>query len=198
MLKPREEAILEFIRNHLRQKGYPPSLREIGRAVGLSSPASVHFYVTSLEEKGLLFRDPKKPRALLLREEEAKGTIPVPLVGRVAAGTPILAQENIEEYVPIPETWVKSRRPVFFLEVRGDSMVGAGILDGDWVLVQQQSWAEDGEIVVALLGEEATVKRFYREKDAIRLQPENPRLEPIRARDIQVLGKVIGLYRPLV
>lgn len=197
MLNSREEAILQFIRDYVRRHGYPPSIREIGKAVGLASTATVHVYLQSLEEKGFLARDPGKPRAILLREEETPDTVLVPLVGRVAAGTPILAAENIEDYFPLPRAWVKGNRPVFFVEVKGDSMVGAGILDGDWVLVQQQATAQDGDIVVALLGDEATVKRFYREKDAVRLQPENPRLEPIRSRDVQILGKVIGLYRSL-
>ncbi|REJ33942.1 MAG: repressor LexA [Bacillota bacterium] len=199
-LTPRQRQILEFIKREVQQKGYPPSVREIGQAVGLSSSSTVHGHLNKLEEKGYIRRDPTKPRAIELLDE-ATGTarselVYAPIVGRVTAGEPILAVENIEAYFPLPKGFV-SHGQLFLLEVRGDSMLNAGILDGDYVVVRQQPDASNGDIVVALIGEEATVKRFYKENGHIRLQPENDAYPPIIGKDIQVLGKVVGVYRRL-
>lgn len=198
-LTPRQRQVLDYIKEQVRRKGYPPSVREIGEAVGLSSSSTVHGHLARLEEKGMIRRDPTKPRAIEVLGDE--GLYPqrhpfvmVPLVGKVTAGEPILAVENIEDHFPMPEQLIQDEN-VFMLTVRGDSMIEAGIFDGDYVVVRQQSAADNGDIVVAMLGDEATVKRFYKERDHVRLQPENSRLAPIRAKDVQVMGKVIGLYR---
>lgn len=196
-LTPRQQEIFRFIKSEVLKKGYPPSVREIGYAVGLSSSSTVHGHLGKLEEKGYIRRDPTKPRAIELvhdRDVARKEIINVPIVGRVTAGEPILAVENIEDFFPMPRDFA-NYEDVFMLKVRGDSMIGAGILDGDYVVVRQQSHAENGEIVVALLDDEATVKRFFREADHIRLQPENPSLAPIRSTDVQILGKVVGVFR---
>lgn len=200
-LTRRQREILEFIKRRIRERGYPPSVREIGEAVGLASSSTVHGHLARLEDKGYLRRDPSKPRAIeVLDDGEPSAPIPsprvveVPVVGRVAAGSPILAEENVEDVFPLPEDWVRGGE-VFMLEVRGDSMIDAGILDGDRVIVRKQDTAENGDIVVALIGDEATVKRYYREADHIRLQPENSRLQPIRTRDATIIGRVIGLVR---
>lgn len=200
-LTRRQREILEFIKRRIRERGYPPSVREIGEAVGLASSSTVHGHLARLEDKGYLRRDPSKPRAIeVLDDGEPSAPIPsprvveVPVVGRVAAGTPILAEENVEDVFPLPEDWVRGGE-VFMLEVRGDSMIEAGILDGDRVIVRKQDTAENGDIIVALIGDEATVKRYYREADHIRLQPENSRLQPIRTRDATIIGRVIGLVR---
>ncbi len=199
-LSSRQKQILSYIKDTLRAKGYPPSVREIGEAVGLSSSSTVHSHLAKLEELGFIRRDPTKPRAIDVLDEapwRQKAMTPVPLVGRVTAGQPILAVENIEETYPLP-TELVGDETVFMLSVRGDSMVNAGILDGDYVLVRDQDTARNGEIVVAMVGdEEATVKRFFREKDHIRLQPENDYLEPILSRDVSILGKVIGVFRKI-
>jgi repressor LexA len=199
-LTRRQEQILDFIRAELHRKGYPPSVREIGEAVGLSSSSTVHSHLSALEAKGYLRRDPSKPRALeVLDFRDTDSAVDygqvhsVPLVGQVAAGSPILAAENIEQTIPLPAEFAEEH--TFILRVRGESMIDAGILDGDFVVVKQQNTARDGDIVVALLEDEATVKRFFREPDRIRLQPENSALEPIYARDVEVLGKVIALFR---
>jgi len=182
--------------------GYPPSVREIGEAVGLSSSSTVHSHLAALESKGYVRRDPSKPRALeLLDYRDTSSAVDygrvraVPLVGEVAAGAPLLAEENIEETIPLPEEM--AGESAFVLRVKGDSMIEVGILDGDYVVVRQQNTATNGDIVVALLGEEATVKTFYKESDRIRLQPENSALEPIYSRDVQILGKVMSLFRKL-
>ncbi|ADG82354.1 LexA family transcriptional repressor [Thermincola ferriacetica] len=197
-LNARQIAILEFIKREIRKKGYPPSVREIGKAVGLSSSSTVHGHLAQLEEKGYIRRDPTKPRTIEILDPDSpvikKEMVNVPIVGKVTAGEPILAVENIEDTFPLPLDFVKNDN-VFMLSVRGDSMVEAGILDGDYILVRQQSNAKNGDIVVALLGDEATVKTFYKEKDYIRLQPENPRLEPIITNEAQIIGKVIGVFR---
>jgi len=196
-LTPRQREIFRFIKSEVMKKGYPPSVREIGSAVGLSSSSTVHGHLGKLEEKGYIRRDPTKPRAIEVvydREAARKEIVNVPIVGRVTAGEPILAVENIEDFFPMPRDFA-NYEDVFMLKVRGDSMIGAGILDGDYVVVRQQSHAENGDIVVALIGEEATVKRFFREADHIRLQPENPSLSPIRSTNVQVLGKVVGVFR---
>lgn len=200
LLSARQKEILRYIKDTLRAKGYPPSVREIGESVGLSSSSTVHSHLAKLEELGFIKRDPTKPRAIDVLDEapwRQKAMTPVPLVGRVTAGQPILAVENIEETYPLPTELVGDDN-VFMLTVQGESMVNAGILDGDLVLVREQSTARNGEIVVALLdGEEATVKRFFREKDHVRLQPENDYMEPILTRDVSILGKVVGVFRKI-
>lgn len=197
-LTPRELAIIEFIKNNLRAKGYPPSVREIGQSVGLKSSSTVHGYLRRLEEKGLLRRDPTKPRALELLDSRdrpvSEETRLVPLLGRVAAGQPILAVENKDSMLPLPAGFF-GEGDLFMLTVRGDSMIEAGIHQDDMVVVRQQPVANNGDIVVALLEEEATVKRFFRENGHIRLQPENRLLEPIITTDVTILGKVVGLLR---
>ncbi len=200
-LSSRQKQILAYIKDMVRAKGYPPSVREIGEAVGLSSSSTVHSHLAKLEELGFIRRDPTKPRAIDVLAEtpwrQQKALTQVPLVGRVTAGQPILAMENIEETYPLP-TELVGRDNVFMLVVRGDSMINAGILDGDYVLVRDQDTARNGEIVVAMVGEdEATVKRFFREKDHVRLQPENDYLEPIISREVAILGKVIGVFRQI-
>ncbi|SDF57079.1 transcriptional repressor LexA [Sporolituus thermophilus] len=199
LLSNRQKQILAYIKETLRIKGYPPSVREIGEAVGLSSSSTVHSHLSKLEELGFIRRDPTKPRAIEVLDEapwRQKALTPVPMVGRVTAGQPILAVENIEEVFPLPTEFVGNDDNVFMLVVRGDSMINAGILDGDLVIVREQNTARNGDIVVALLdGEEATVKRFYKEKDYIRLQPENNYMEPIYSQNVTILGKVVGLFR---
>jgi repressor LexA len=198
----RQNSILEFIKNEVRDKGYPPSVREIGEAVGLASSSTVHGHLDRLEKKGLIRRDPTKPRAIeILGFEDdspyrvAASVRPVPLVGKVTAGMPITATENIEEYYPLPHSMVGDQ-PVFMLSVTGNSMIEAGIHDGDYVIVRQQPTAVNGDIVVAMTEDnEATVKTFYKERDHIRLQPENESMEAIRLPNVSILGKVIGLIR---
>ncbi|MFC4809501.1 transcriptional repressor LexA [Paenibacillus sp. GCM10023250] len=202
-LSTRQQAILEFIKTEVRDKGYPPSVREIGEAVGLASSSTVHGHLDRLEKKGLIRRDPTKPRAIEILDGEGN-EIPfplaiakVPVVGKVTAGVPITATENIEDYFPLPADKVGDDT-VFILNVIGESMIEAGIHDGDYVIVRQQQNANNGDIVVAMTEEdEATVKTFYKEKDHIRLQPENATMEPIRLRNVSILGKVIGLFRDI-
>jgi repressor LexA len=204
MVTERQRGILDYLRGFIEEHGYPPTVREIGEAVGLRSPSTVHAHLAQLERAGLLRRDPTKPRALELtdRRREVEGAPDVhrlPLVGEIAAGGPLLAEQNIEEYVGVPEPLSRGGEE-FLLRVRGDSMVGAGILDGDYVVVQRRQDARNGEIVAALAGDdesadEATVKRFFREAGRVRLQPENDALEPIYADHVQILGKVIGVFR---
>lgn len=200
-LSSRQQEILNFIKKEVKEKGYPPSVREIGEAVGLSSSSTVHGHLARLETKGLIRRDPTKPRAIEILDDDRNEVFNtsvrnVPIVGKVTAGLPITAVENIEEYFPLPERLAPSGDTVFMLEVMGDSMIDAGILDGDYVVVRQQKTANNGEIVVAMTEEnEATVKRFFKEKNYIRLQPENPTMDPIIVTDVTVLGKVIGVYR---
>lgn len=198
-LTERQRQILQFIKDEIRTKGYPPSVREIGEAIGLSSSSTVHGHMTRLEEKGYIRRDPTKPRAIEVLDgssTQLQRTIAVPVVGRVTAGQPILAQESIEDHFPLPADFVRAdEADLFFLSIQGDSMVEAGILDGDLVLVQRQQHANNGDIVVALIEDEATVKRFFKEQDHIRLQPENRFMDPIIVPDCQVLGKVVGLVR---
>lgn len=196
-LNQREEEILKFIKHNIQSRGYPPSVREIGQAVGLKSSSTVHNYLCKLEEKEYIRRDPAKPRAMEVLDEENsqfQEMIMVPVLGRVAAGVPLLAVENREDVFPLPADFA-GRGEFFMLRVKGDSMIEAGILEGDLVLVRRQPDAENGAIVVALLEEEATIKRFYRENDHIRLQPENYRLSPILVKDVKILGKVVGLVR---
>ena len=195
----RQEDILEFIKEEVRTKGYPPSVREIGEAVGLASSSTVHGHLNRLESKGLIRRDPTKPRAIEILDQDnisKQGVIHVPLVGKVTAGMPITAIENIEEYFPIPDSYGTSDDNIFMLEIMGESMIEAGILDGDYVIVKQQATANNGDIVVAMTEEnEATVKRFYKEEGYFRLQPENSSMDPIIVENVSVLGKVVGLYR---
>ena len=208
MLTGRQQEIWDFLVDYVDRHGYPPTVREIGDAVGLASPSTVHAHLANLERAGLLKRDPTKPRALELsgrgpreapRREEARRSLP--LVGEIAAGGPLLAEDNIEEYLAVPEL-IERRGADFLLRVKGDSMIEAGILDGDVVVVKRQQSAENGDVVVALAGadetaDEATVKRFFRESGRIRLQPENAALEPIYADHVQIIGKVTGVFRAL-
>ncbi len=202
MLTGRQREIWEFVVDYVGRRGYPPTVREIGDAVGLASPSTVHAHLANLERSGLLRRDPTKPRALeLVGHERAELTRRLPLVGDIAAGGPLLAEETVEDYLGVPEPLSRGGEE-FLLRVKGDSMIGAGMLDGDYVVVQRQSDARNGDIVVALAGadesaDEATVKRFFRENGRVRLQPENDALEPIYADHVQILGKVIGVFRRL-
>jgi repressor LexA len=202
-LTKRQQEIFDFIKRYSAKYGYPPTVRDIGKAVGLASSSTVHAHLANLERIGLLRRDPTKPRAIELLDRAAAGVQAgmqalvrpgLPLVGQVAAGQPVLAEENIEEYVQTP-SFAGGEEGEFLLRVRGESMKDAGILEGDLVVVRPQDTASDGDIVVALVGEEATVKRFFQEEDHVRLQPENAAMEPIRTRDVRVLGRVVGLMR---
>lgn len=197
-LNKRENDILTFIKEEIVRKGYPPSVREIGLAVGLKSSSTVHGYLNNLEEKGYIRRDPSKPRTIEILDDSVpsnkKEMVNIPLVGRITAGNPILAQEEIEDVFPLPFDLVGAD-DTFMLNVTGDSMVGAGILEGDKLIVKKQNYASNGEIVVALLEDEATVKTFYKEVGHIRLQPENEYMEPIITDNVIILGKVIGLIR---
>jgi repressor LexA len=208
MLTERQQEIWNFLVEYVDRHGYPPTVREIGERVGLASPSTVHAHLANLERAGLLRRDPTKPRALELIGRERRDPQPaaaeqvdavrLPLVGEIAAGAPLLAEQNIEDYLAMPS----STKGDFLLRVKGDSMIDAGILDGDLVIVQRTQDARNGEIVVALAGDdesadEATVKTFYREGERIRLQPENSALEPVYARHVQILGRVVGVFREL-
>ncbi|WP_368650552.1 transcriptional repressor LexA [Bacillus inaquosorum] len=199
-LSKRQLDILRFIKAEVKSKGYPPSVREIGEAVGLASSSTVHGHLARLETKGLIRRDPTKPRAIEILDEVVdipqSQVVNVPVIGKVTAGSPITAVENIEEYFPLPDRMVPPDEHVFMLEIMGDSMIDAGILDKDYVIVKQQNTANNGEIVVAMTeDDEATVKRFYKEDTHIRLQPENPTMEPIILQNVSILGKVIGVFR---
>jgi repressor LexA len=196
-LTKRQQEIFEFVKRYVGEHGYPPTVRDIGKAIGLTSSSTVHAHLANLEKVGLLRRDPTKPRAIEVLVDKAKQVVApngLPLVGQVAAGQPVLADENIEDYVPVPEI-AGGEQGEFLLRVKGDSMKDAGILDGDHVVVRRQKAARNGEIVVALVGEEATVKRFYKENDHVRLQPENSAMEPIRSKEVRVLGQVVGVLR---
>ena len=196
-LTKRQKEIYDFIRKYAAKYGYPPTVREIGKAVGLHSSSTVHAHLANLEKIGLLRRDPSKPRAIEVLVDKAKRVISrpgLPLVGQVAAGEPILAEENIEEYLEVPDV-IGGETGDYILRVRGDSMIGAGILEDDFVVVRPATVAEDGEIVVAMIGDEATVKSFYRESDSVRLEPANEAYEPIRTNDVHLLGRVVGVFR---
>jgi repressor LexA len=199
-LTKRQQEIFDFIKRYSAKYGYPPTVRDIGKAVGLASSSTVHAHLANLEKLGLLRRDPSKPRAIELLDravEQVRSIVRpegLPVVGAVAAGSPVLAEENIEEYVAVPSL-AGGEEGEYVLRVRGESMKDAGILPDDYVVVRPQDTARDGEIVVALVGEEATVKRFFREPDHIRLQPENAAMEPIRSKDVRILGRVVGLFR---
>jgi repressor LexA len=199
-LTKRQREILDFITAEIHRKGYPPSVREIGMAVGLSSSSTVHSHLAALEAKGFIRRDPSKPRTIEVFDYRDSDSVvspasvtAVPVVGSIAAGAPLLAQENIEDVLALPAEYVGEGS--FALKVKGESMIEAGIHDGDMLVVRQQETARDGDVVVALLGDEATVKRFYREDGRVRLQPENSTMEPTYATDVAILGKAIGLYR---
>jgi repressor LexA len=209
MLTGRQQEIWTFLTDYVDEHGYPPTVREIGEAVGLASPSTVHAHLANLERAGLIKRDPTKPRALELRRDPKPQAAPaaetdvhrLPLIGDIAAGGPLLADQNVEDYVAVPEPLARGGEE-FLLRVKGDSMIDAGILDGDIVVVRREQTARDGEVVVALAGEdetadEATVKRFFRENGRVRLQPENQALEPIYADHVQVLGVVTGVFRTL-
>lgn len=204
-LTKRQQEIYDFIRRKIRERGYPPSVREIGEAVGLSSSSTVHGHLERLEERGYIRRDPTKPRAIEILDPDdsyrsdrlSAAIVTVPLLGQVTAGRPILAVENIEDNFPFSKELIGGSDDVFMLRVKGDSMINAGILDGDHVIVRRQATADNGDIVVALLDDEATVKRFFREHDYVRLQPENDHMVPIITQSVSVLGKVIGLFRKM-
>ena len=203
-LTKRQQEIFDFIKRYSAKYGYPPTVRDIGKAVGLASSSTVHAHLSNLEKIGLLRRDPSKPRAIELLDravgsavESVRGIVRpdgLPLVGSVAAGQPILAEENIEDYISVPQI-AGGDDGAYLLRIRGDSMIGAGILEGDFVVVRPQDTAKDGDIVVALLGEDATVKRYFRESDHVRLQPENDAMDPIRSKEAKVLGRVVGVLR---
>lgn len=210
-LSDRQQHILDFLKEFTLRNGYPPSVREVGEAVGLSSSSTVHSHLNALENKGYIRRDPSSARALTVIDVEGdtqtpstfegnpqlpRNVVELPVVGRVAAGAPILADQNIEESFMLP-TQIVGDSSSFLLTVKGESMIEAGILDGDYVVVKEQPTANNGEIVVALIEDEATVKTFYKESDRIRLQPENNTMEPIYVRDVTILGKVIALLRTL-
>ena len=196
-LTKRQREIFDFVKRYGEEHGYPPTVRDIGKAIGLTSSSTVHAHLANLEKLGMLRRDPTKPRAIEVLVDKAKAAVVpsgLPVVGQVAAGQPVLAEENIEEYVPVPPI-AGGDEGEFILRVKGDSMVGAGIFEGDYVVVRPQETATDGEIVVALVEDEATVKRFFKEEDHVRLQPENDTLEPILSRNVQLLGRVVGVCR---
>jgi repressor LexA len=196
-LTKRQKEIFDYIRKYAAKTGYPPTVREIGKAVGLHSSSTVHAHLSNLEKIGLLRRDPTKPRAIEVLVDKAKKVIQpsgLPLVGQVAAGEPILAEENIEDYLEVPDV-IGGETGDYILRVRGDSMIGAGILEDDFVVVRPSEVADNGEIVVALIDDEATVKSFYREKDKVRLEPANKAYKPIRSNDVHLLGRVVGVFR---
>lgn len=205
-LTKRQQEIYDFIRKYSAKYGYPPTVRDIGKAVGLASSSTVHAHLANLEKVGRLRRDPSKPRAIELLDKAVDAAVggvrsivsqdSLPLLGSVAAGQPILAEENVEEYVSVPD-FAGGGDGDYLLRIRGESMKNAGIMEDDLVVVHQQETAQQGDIVVALLGEEATVKRYFRESDHIRLQPENETMEPIRSREVKVLGRVVGLLRSM-
>lgn len=196
-LTKRQREIFDYISRYLSRHGYPPTVREIGKAVGLHSSSTVHAHLAKLEKLGVLKRDPTKPRAMEVLVERAKRAVRptgLPLVGNVAAGAPILAEENVEEYMQVPDV-IGGEAGDYILRVRGDSMVDVGILDGDFAIVRPAKQARNGEIVVAMIEDEATVKRFFREKDHVRLQPENASMEAIVTKDAEILGRVVGVFR---
>lgn len=197
-MSPKQQEILDYIKSQILERGFPPTVRDICEAVHLRSTSSVHSHLETLEKKGYIKRDPTKPRAIEIMDDSfnflRREMVNVPIVGKVAAGEPLLAQQNIEDYFPIPVEYM-SNKQTFMLKVKGESMINAGIFEGDMVLVEQRQTADNGEIVVALIEDGATVKTFYREEGIIRLQPENDTMAPIIVEDVQVLGKVIGVFR---
>lgn len=199
-LSPRQEQILDYIKKRIRDSGYPPSVREIGHAVGLKSSSTVHAHLVQLEKKGYLRKDAAKPRAIApvpsVKEQEATQVVSLPLIGQVAAGVPILAEQNIEAFIPVPLELIGSGNH-FILKVKGDSMIDAGIIDGDYLIVREQADAHSGEIVVAVLEDEATVKRLFKHRDYVELRPENGSMEPIMVAQAEIAGKVAALLRRL-
>lgn len=196
--KPKkQQEIYEFIKKQVHEKGYPPSVREICAAVGLNSTSTVHGHLSRLEKKGLIKRDPSKPRTIEIIGDIHNNSelLDIPVIGKVTAGLPILAVENIEDTFSLPVNYVRSNRELFVLHVSGESMIEAGILDGDLAIIEKCDIADNGDIVVALIGDEATIKRFYKEKNYIRLQPENKTMDPIIVLDCKILGRLVGLYR---
>lgn len=197
-ISKKQEEILEYIKSQILERGFPPAVREICEAVNLKSTSSVHSHLETLEKNGYIHRDPTKPRAIEILDDTFNLTrremVNVPIIGRVAAGEPLLAQQNIENYFPIPSEMMPNKQ-TFLLQVQGESMINAGILNGDYILVQQQQTADNGDKVVALIDDGATVKTFYREEGIIRLQPENDFMDPIIVKDCTILGKVIGVFR---
>ncbi len=197
-ITPKQREMLEYIKQEILNRGYPPTVRELCDAVHLKSTSSVHAHLEALEKNGYIRRDPSKPRAIEIVDDNfnltRRETVHVPIIGHVAAGQPLLAVENIENYFPVPAEFMPNEQS-FMLKVQGDSMVNAGILDGDFILVRQQNTARNGEMVVALVDDSATVKTFYREKDHIRLQPENDFMDPIIVSDCMIIGKVFGVFR---
>lgn len=193
----KQTEIYEFMKNYVLDKGYPPSVREICEAVGLKSTSTVHGHLERLEKKGLIKRDPTKPRAIELIKDSVtkREIIDIPVIGKVTAGQPILAVENIEDTFSLPLNYVKSNNDLFILNVSGESMIEAGIFDGDLAIIEKINAVDNGEIVVALIENEATLKRFFKEKDHIRLQPENSTMAPIIVKDCQVIGRLVGIYR---
>lgn len=201
-LSRRQTGILEFIKQELRKSGYPPTVREIGRAVGLQSSSTVHGHLLTLEEKGYIRRDPSKPRAIEVMDNSSdilnvSDVVHIPIVARISAGRPVLAAENLESTFPLPANLVRQENN-FMLKVQGESMIDAGILEGDFIIAHQQNEARNGEIVVALIGDETTVQRVYKERTLFRLQPENAYMEPIYSQDVTILGKVIGVFRTIL
>ena len=197
-ISAKQQEILEYIKSQILERGFPPAVRDICEAVHLKSTSSVHSHLETLEKNGYIRRDPTKPRAIEILDDSfnftRRETVNVPIVGRVAAGEPLLAEQNIEEYFPIPMDFMPNKQ-TFMLKVKGESMINAGILDGDYVLVEERKTAHNGEMIVALVDDGATVKRFYKEEGIIRLQPENDTMEPIIVPDCTILGKVIGVFR---
>ena len=197
-ISPKQQEILDYIKSQILERGFPPAVRDICDAVHLKSTSSVHSHLETLEKNGYIRRDPTKPRAIEILDDSFNFTrremVNVPMIGRVAAGEPILAEQNIENYFPIPMEFMPNNQ-TFMLKVKGESMINAGIFNGDLLVVEQTSVARNGEIIVALIDDSATVKTFYKEKDHIRLQPENDAMDPIIVKDVTILGRVIGLYR---
>ncbi len=197
-ISAKQQEILEYIKSQILERGFPPAVRDICEAVHLKSTSSVHSHLETLEKNGYIRRDPTKPRAIEILDDSFNFTrremVNVPIVGRVAAGEPLLAEQNIEEYFPIPMDFMPNKQ-TFMLKIKGESMINAGILDGDYVLVEERKTAHNGEMIVALVDDGATVKRFYKEEGIIRLQPENNTMEPIIVPDCTILGKVIGVFR---
>ena len=195
-VRDKQNEIYEFLKTYTYNKGYPPSVREICEAVGLKSTSSVHGHLKRLESKGLIKRDPTKPRALEIKDDSIKKEIiNVPIIGKVTAGLPILANENIEDVFPIPLDYISHNQELFILNISGDSMINAGIFDGDLAIIEKCKTAKNGEIVVVLIENEATIKRFYKEKNHIRLQPENDNMEAIIVNNCKLLGRLVGLFR---
>lgn len=197
-ISKKQQEILEYIKSQILKRGFPPAVREICEAVGLKSTSSVHSHLETLEKNGYIRRDPTKPRAIEILDDDfnlvRREMVNVPIIGSVAAGQPILAQENIEDYFPFPVERMPNKQ-TFLLKVKGESMINAGILDGDYVLVQEEKTASNGDMVVALIDDGATVKTFYKEEGVFRLQPENDFMDPILVKEVSILGKVIGVMR---